>query len=233
MTDDTEPQDVLRDIAEWVGRPTDPLIIREPWLERVRYGVSRLGDYEHMAVCHRCGLLAGGRQGHGSHISRLQTCGCEPYSEERWPGHDFNLDVELCYCCGQVLLNSGSRYSVWFCPDCKTLVGQLNGSVRRYAIPIGRHSFHGGFMLDGGSTSLDIALFTTSWGNVIQAMHAVDAWAGTVVRRILAERWPPGDRDVALLPYLRRGDPSVAEKEGRFAAMLEFLQDWKPAEPQS
>jgi hypothetical protein len=222
-----EPQDLFPDIAAGLERNLDPLIRKEPQLGQVVDGIYTLSDFAHMAVCHRCGCLAGGRAGRGDHISLLQTCRCEPHCEERWPGFDFNIAVELCYCCGQVLLNSGSRWSVWFCRDCKTLVGRLNGRVKRYAIPIGRHSFHGGFKLDGDSTPLDIEAFTATWASVTQAMRAVDAWSGAVVRSIIAERWPPGDRDVGLLEYLRRCGSATEEKERRFAAMLEFLNGWQ------
>ncbi len=72
-----------------------------------------------------------------------QTCRCEKSSTQRelWRNRDFPTNAELCYCCGAVLLRSGSKFSVWFCLECKANVTSFNRRVGRYAIPIGRHSF--------------------------------------------------------------------------------------------
>ena len=57
---------------------------------------------------------------------------------------DFPTAAELCRCCGLELLQSGCKWSVWFCNDCKPRVLKLNQSVGAWVIPIRRHSLmHG------------------------------------------------------------------------------------------
>jgi hypothetical protein len=152
----------------------------------------------------------------------------------RWPGYDFNMVAELCRCCGQVLLKSGNKFSVWFCDHCKEHVGLLNGRLGRYAIPIGRHSFHGGFLLkpkeDRASMTLELELFVARWNDIWEAMGAVEAWAGEVVLQILAEkgldRGIPKDVGATGLlvgEYLRACRPTKAEKKHRFLEMVAFL----------
>lgn len=192
-----------------------------PLLDGVLQGVELI-DHAHMHVCRACGRLAGGGPGAEGGVSRAQHCDCGPRGQATWPQYDFNLAVELCRCCGQVALRSGSRWAVWFCGGCLGLVRELNRRLGRYAIPIGRHTFHGGIALTGEASKLDIALFAGRWSNVSVAGGAVNRWAGTVARRILDERWP-GDDDVPLPEYLSACDPSDAEKRRRFDEMLRFF----------
>lgn len=169
-------------------------------------------------VCRTCGELAGTGPD-------TQRCDCRPKEDARWPGYDFNTALELCYCCGQVPLRSGSRWSVWFCEGCMELVLGLNRSLGRYAVPIGRHSLHGGLGLNGTSSELDIAIFTATFRHVSEAMDRVREWSRTVVGRILAERWSHREGDVPLADYLTRCDTSPAEKERCFREMLAFFED--------
>jgi hypothetical protein len=86
-----------------------------------------------------------------------QRCGChaEVESEERWPGFDFNTYIELCHCCAIEPLKSGSRWSPFFCDECKERVMNLNRQERRWVIPIGRHSMMHGEFLSGGEAAID------------------------------------------------------------------------------
>jgi hypothetical protein len=187
----------------------------------VLQGVELLGHL-HMRVCQACGRLAGGGPASAGGVSRAQRCDCLPHDEQAWPGYDFNLAVELCRCCGQVALRSGSRWSVWFCAGCNDLVQAFNKARNRYAIPIGRHSFHGGISLTGEASELDVTLFLARWGNLSVASGALDRWAGIVARRIIGERWPGGG-DVPLVEYLAACDTSEGEKRRRFEEMLRFF----------
>jgi len=51
-----------------------------------------------------------------------QRCRCDKTDESTWPRFDFNEHVHLCRCCRAVALDSGSRWSVWFCKPCKDRV---------------------------------------------------------------------------------------------------------------
>jgi hypothetical protein len=51
--------------------------------------------------------------------------------DEPWFAFDFNKLVELCYCCGAELVESGFESSVWFCGECKERVEWLSEEYRR------------------------------------------------------------------------------------------------------
>jgi hypothetical protein len=152
---------------------------------RIEPATCGTGDYAGLHVCGDCGSI-GGRFGAYQHV-----CRCSRDESPTWPRYDFNTAVELCRCCGQVALSSGSRFSVWFCDGCKKEIGLLHGRLGRYVVPIGRHSFHGGFMLspEEALDPLETEIFVGRWAAIGEAMDAVHDWAGIVVRRILEERW--------------------------------------------
>ncbi|MFC1660795.1 hypothetical protein ACFL3S_04905 [Gemmatimonadota bacterium] len=139
--------------------------------------------------------------------------------------------AELCYCCGQVLLRSGSRWSVWFCKECKEQVGLLHGRLGRYVIPIGRYSLHAGFRLGAkpGEPEFDLAveLYVDKLQNLFQAMDVVWEWSGIVVREVLTERWPEALRanpdapeSPSIEAYLERCRSDENEKMRRFREMV-------------
>ncbi|HVA10428.1 MAG TPA: hypothetical protein VNG12_27250, partial [Acidimicrobiales bacterium] len=98
------------------------------------------------AVCGSCHQVRGTALA-GFH----QRCACEPVPDPDEPrfGQDFLMAAELCRCCGLVLLPSGSRWSVWFCPPCTRLARSFNEQLGRCVIPIGRHSLMNGVGLKG------------------------------------------------------------------------------------
>ena len=149
-----------------------------------------------MLVCGPCGDVVGPTQHPnqaGVTITQIGTCpvhGVEP--APRWAGFDFNRFVELCRCCGTVAIQSGSRWSVWFCPSCKEQVGLLNGRLGRCAIPIGRHSAHAGWLLRAADVDqpLAVQVFTDSFGAASRAMPILAEWAKiTVVLNLRAIGW--------------------------------------------
>jgi hypothetical protein len=169
----------------------------------------------HFRVCGRCGAL--GRLPRSSDAN--STCpGCS--GDER--GHP--LEVELCRCCGEVLLKNQSKFSTWFCVTCVARVCALNHQLGRYAIPIGRHSIHGGLILRGDSSDVDVEIFAASWGHVAEAMKPVADWSREVRRRILRERFPERPRWIPIRRWDRRVvDPE--HTESRFQEMLDFLTE--------
>ena len=64
-----------------------------------------------------------------------QRCRCHPSDEPTWPRFDFNEHLHLCECCRLDPLRSGSRWSVWFCDECKARVRDLNHRLGRYVDP--------------------------------------------------------------------------------------------------
>jgi hypothetical protein len=111
-------------------------------------------DYGQMKICSRCYSgygswkykpeiiqffseddLYGKNEMHGIDTLRYQKCSCKennpavPEQEDeewKWLGFDYREIIELCHCCSQQLLTSGSRWSVFFCEDCKRKVIELN-----------------------------------------------------------------------------------------------------------
>jgi hypothetical protein len=181
--------------------------------------------WEGLALCTACGWLRGTIDHPEADRPLEQRCDCQPGDAPRWPGHDFNMAAELCRCCGQVLLPSGSKFSVWFCRGCLGLVGGLNQRLNRYAIPIGRHSFHGGLMLAGDASEIDRAAFIETWAHVERAMDRVRDWSRLVVRAVLEERWPSVPAGIPIESYLDRCDPADEEKLRRFRKMIDYLRD--------
>jgi hypothetical protein len=103
-------------------------------------------DCRDMRVCRNCGQLFGPCRELGCNNETVQVleqvCSCQAQrqSQQRWPRYDFNEAVTLCYCCGSKLLPSGSKWSVWFCDECKSRVDTINDLCSKYVVPIGRHS---------------------------------------------------------------------------------------------
>ena len=126
---------------------------------------TKYGKYGEMMICADCFEIYGpwhckGEAAGGTDKNLFQLCGrdCPSRNQKpnmlsrevvgaKWPGFDFNMVVELCHCCGQEVLSSGSKWSVWFCEECKERVIQFNTRYRRTIIPIGRHSLMAGYSL--------------------------------------------------------------------------------------
>lgn len=116
--------------------------------------------YEDMFMCSVCGEIYGNWRYEPEikviypHENMMDTynqkCSCKGTQDrQKWPRFDFDEILTLCYCCGQELLMSGSKWSVWFCDYCKERVVQFNTIFQRTIIPIGRHSIMHGYLLTG------------------------------------------------------------------------------------
>ncbi|MCB9925584.1 MAG: hypothetical protein H6822_25765 [Planctomycetaceae bacterium] len=103
-------------------------------------------DCRDVGVCSTCGELFGPCREigvAGDQCRQLeQLCACENGRRDQptWERFDFNEVVTLCRCCRGVPLQSGTRWSVWFCESCKRRVLAVNDICESYVIPIGRHS---------------------------------------------------------------------------------------------
>ncbi len=103
-------------------------------------------DCRDVGVCNTCGDLFGPCREVGVSGDRTrqleQLCACENGRKDqpKWERFDFNEVITLCRCCRGVVLQSGSRWSVWFCDQCKQRVQAVNDICESYVIPIGRHT---------------------------------------------------------------------------------------------
>lgn len=178
-----------------------------------------------LGVCTECGMVAGPSYGASGRLDGTQRCVCDPLrgTEKRWG--DLSMAAELCRCCGQVVLQSGSRFSIWFCRDCLEQVRLLNARLGRYALPIGRHSFHGGMGLKRDAGTVDVEILCSTWNGVVGAMSRLEEWGRRVVLGIIVERWESPAVRIPIDAYLARCVTTEEEKMRRFRDMMAFLAE--------
>lgn len=191
-------------------------------------------DLTRMHLCTRCLEVAGPwRQRYEPRGPLRQLCSCERRSlnesgeptPEPWPSFDFNQAVTLCYCCGMEPLTSGSRFSVWFCDECKLRVRRVNEELRFYLIPIGRHSFMAGLGL-GGKSALDpekIEAFVQRWGDARKRMRLLDQWSLTVRRQSVEMLRLGHTSKVSVVDYLAFPKDVAETKLTRFRGLSQFF----------
>jgi hypothetical protein len=93
--------------------------------------------YDGFFICRICSYLVekDAPEGMG------QLCRCNDRDQQqRWEGFDFNERAALCLCCAQEVLESGSRWSPYFCRECQLLAMGASIWQGRLVMPIGRHT---------------------------------------------------------------------------------------------
>jgi hypothetical protein len=156
-----------------------------------------------------------------------QRCHCRRAGEppEDWPGFDFNTYLELCRCCGIEALKSGSRWSAFFCSDCRTRVLSFDRCHRRWIIPIGRHSIMHGEFLSGDEASIDehVEHFVLRARGLFAATDRLDTWASARVKQNLeALGWAAG-QEADLSRYLRAAQERPLDKQAAFHGLREHF----------
>jgi len=162
----------------------------------------------------------------GQEYPHVQECACERnrHAEgerpERWRGFDFNMVAELCQGCGCQVLDSGSRFSVSFCGECKQHAVDLHAEVGRWVVPIGWHSIMHGVSLHTRPkpTSAEIETFATRFGTLMQRIGRLGDWGHEVVRRNLVTIGREDEAGVTLADYLDA--VSSVDRGERFDAMV-------------
>lgn len=192
---------------EYTGKPQDP----PAW-------------YHELYVCAECGDLSGRITHPKERALAYQSCRCRHEGPNMWKAHGIMFSGLLCRCCGQVLLTSESKFSGWFCSGCCSQVRWLNARLGRYTVPTGGHSIHGGFLLRGDATDVDVEIFVDRWNHITDAMTLVHEWGREVVRRVIAERLPDAPRRVPIESYLEACRDQEDEKMRTFRAMMEYLE---------
>lgn len=125
----------------------------DSFYESNRYLIENLKS---LRFCQECFELKGTIQLSDGH-SVKQKCACTRSSSEaswyvvfdgkRW-FKDYNREYETCYCCGLEVIPSGSRWSLFYCQDCKAMIRKLNETLGFCLIPYGRHSIMNGVSID-------------------------------------------------------------------------------------
>ena len=177
---------------------------------------SAFEEIEGAPICPTCFQVHGRLRvrGYRSH-NYWQKCACErsaardghtPATAGRpeEPRSELSTYFELCRCCTMEPLRSLSRWSVWFCEECKTRVREFNNNAGPALIPIGRHSVMNGLglSLDGATDPDEIARFTASTNGLFAKIGELLAWTSNRVRNNLrALEFAPGT-EIALAAYL-------------------------------
>jgi hypothetical protein len=105
-------------------------------MSRTPYAVRNW--YSGLSICTACWGVGGTIAPDSRRKPVKQRCRCsEPAVSEMWVTYGIMYCGTLCHCCGQVVLEMRSMFSVWFCDGCKREVGLLNGRLGRCAVPIG------------------------------------------------------------------------------------------------
>jgi hypothetical protein len=135
---------------------------------------------------------------------------------------DFPTPAELCRCCGQELLQSGSRWSVWFCSECKRRVRTLNERAGTCVVPVGRHSIMNGVFIRGGHVpdSVEIDGFTLQVRGLSWEIDRLAQWAAEIVRRNCAAAGLAGRALIPLREYLDAVQSINLYRKDSFLAML-------------
>ena len=176
-----------------------------------------------LLICRRCRLLKGPVPGRTDGVRQL--CVCTPVevrrAQPRWGG-DHNTYAELCRCCGLVLLPSGSKWSVWFCDQCKEAVVALNRSAGRCLIPIGRHSLMNGVAARPAQLRSEVAAvaFADQLMTFFGSISGIETWASTIVKRNLAALGFDTKKDARLADYLDAVDSSSLSPTSAFEALV-------------
>lgn len=138
---------------------------------------------------------------------------------------DHQTVAELCRCCGTELLRSGSKWSVWFCKECKSRVDSLNRSAGACVVPIGRHTLMHGVGVRGGDALRDPALvtaFLAAANDVVRKQNRVSEWAAEIVTRNCVSCALTGDEPIPMSTYLEA--VAFQSRKAAFDAMCEW---WK------
>ena len=191
-------------------------------------------DCTEMTLCTRCFRLRGPcnvtRAGEDEDLcATLEhdcSCSIDRSDKPSWPRYDFNEAVCLCHCCGAVLLPSGSRWSVWFCEDCKHKIVALNKLAGNCLIPIGRHSTMNGisFQLSADPQPQRLQEFHSSLENFFALTGATAAYAVNVVQNNCKELGIVGTEGVSLPQYLEGVSPKGRESTEPFVELCQAFQ---------
>lgn len=190
-------------------------------------------DYRHMHICRRCLRLEGWCW--DTREWRFQAyprCPARKHTEEsRWQGYDYNEVVCLCSCCGATLLRSGSKFSVWFCGDCKDRAVHVNRFLQAYVLPVGRHSVMSlscqqppGVMSETDIRNpKKVRAFVEGLGQAFNRMQRLADWEQKTVEYNLECLGFQRSSNIALPLYLRALQAAPIDTKLRFVQMCEFM----------
>ena len=181
-----------------------------------------LGDLE---VCLECFNLRGRFEG------KEHRCDCVPrddgWREREWGTRDIAALVDLCHLCARNTMKSGTRWSWYACDIClkvNRIVGEVFGSRRAGALPLGRHSIMNGVTLSGGNTDdTAVAGFVDLLRGLTKVWKRIFEWAPQEAGRLAASAgWDSGEGAVPLVEWLERFPASRGASVDAFCRFVEY-----------
>lgn len=170
----------------------------------------------------------------GSHHQvhhRLEKCSSAPDQEKIQHSESIselpvNRLVDLCWCCGQALIPTGSRWSTFFCPTCKQYVFELNEAAGSCLIPIGRHSIANG--INGTpAPNESIEAFSESFAQETKTMNSridrLRAWRRMILHELIVATDLSRDKNISISAF---GNALLSEgikPEYAFIPMVKFV----------
>jgi hypothetical protein len=173
-----------------------------------------------MELCRECLVLRGPFFDSHNGCERVQRCGCEP-ADPLWNAFDYNCAAELCRCCASRVIRCGSKWSVFFCEECKPHVVAYNGAAGWKVIPIGRHSIMNGVALNTKHARKGSArrAFAQGMSEVFDGVGQLERFHHTQVTRIVSSIDSPGPT-VPVPQYIEHATRSLPSGEAVFAALV-------------
>ena len=214
---------------------------RPPWdedLPRVAVNPEQIVkyDYRRMHICYHCYDVEGWcwdekEWRHQINPRCPSNKDIEPNLQNKWDRYDFNEVLTLCYCCASEILDSGSRWSVWFCEDCKQLALQVNGFFERPWLPIGRHSLMNRILILRSvnwrivqKTKADIRRFSRefrAFKSCLENMQGMSDYAVNAVKQNLRCLCLNAEEDIPLPTYMRALQENHIDKKVRFLQLCQ------------
>jgi hypothetical protein len=183
-------------------------------------------------ICPECVRVRGSLVVQGYHPGCYeQWCRCDrerrSEPDERWVGWDFNTFVELCRSCTIEPIRSGSRWSLFFCKECRERVLHFNRRHRRWIIPMGRHSLMHGDWLSADESALEehVAHFVARVHGLWAATEHLDHWTSATTRRNLDTLGFSNRSEIDLGLYVKAARARGLEKQAAFDKLIEHFAD--------
>jgi hypothetical protein len=202
-------------------------------------GNLHFGVYD-LIICRRCLGLYGrlvrelppSPEGKRRSGWRRQKCKCQKAEDKengivtlKWPGNDFNTSVEFCHCCSKALINTGSKFSSFYCCDCLAMVEEHNNHKEKMQIPYGRHSFMNDIKLGSPWSKQEENEFSVKVNGFFKKLDLVWEWQQLCLFQHLHELGFRFRNDISL-PYFDSLVPNLkSTKADLFKSMVEYLNN--------
>jgi hypothetical protein len=151
------------------------------------------------------------------HTQQCQLC-YSGWDDYPWPGYDRNAWVDICHCCCAEVISAGSRWSTFYCTDCRARVTKAQQADPMFDPPMGRNLIMNDVLV-GGPRALD----SVATGRLAAATLDM----ASRIRLI----WEIRERDLArVLQHFDDGNPllvDVLERAGLLRNKREAFRDFR------